>query len=143
MIPWGLIALQVTQAKTPAPQLKTQTETVVAPLRTVPQTLQITRGSGPLIKAGDLVSIHYKMVKEGRVFADTERHGLTYEFVVGDAKVPSFFSQSVIGLQQNGGRQSLVPWEASGTQNGFPPILPPKTDFELTIRVMSVRPVSS
>lgn len=143
MIPWGLITLQVTKTSAQSPQMKTQTETVVAPLRTVPRTISILRGLGPSIKSGDLVSIHYKLVKDGRVFADTERTGLTFEFVVSDPKVPSFFSQSVIGLQQGGGRQSLIPWEASGTQNGFPPILPPKTDFELTIRVMAVRTPSS
>ncbi|MDI9639650.1 FKBP-type peptidyl-prolyl cis-trans isomerase [Geitlerinema splendidum] len=105
------------------------------------QTLQLLKTSGPVAKQGDRVTIHYRIEANGSLISDTATTGLPFQFVIGDQRVPSFLSLGAEGLSERSTRIFIVPAGLAGGDQGKPPLMPPKQDLRVTVRLVKLTPV--
>lgn len=110
-------------------------QTVSAPGPVI-QTIASTPGVGLAAQAGDRVTVHLRVKAGGRLLIDSVRSGLPFSFVLGTTDQPQFLTEAVKGLRPRGHRECRVPAVLAGGDKGWPPILPPKTDLDVTVRLI-------
>ena len=136
MVPWMVVffvalwqPVNSATTKVASPQLAQVAQIV---------TTNVSRGSGQMVKPGDIVTVELKVTAKGKTVVDTGSTGVPYTFVVGDGRVSEFLSQGAIGLQARGIRTFTVPAALAGGQSGKPPFLPPGAELQVTMKLVSV-----
>ncbi len=102
-------------------------------------------GSGLPTRDGDLVTIHFTArAADGRILADSERRGLPYTFQLGKDAVMPVWPRLVRGMRVGAERRIIAsPWLLAGVE-GNPPVLPPNTGAEVTVRLVRIeRPAAA
>lgn len=121
----GAKAAQITVPKTPAP-----TKLIVQPL---------IKGTGPVVKAGQSIKVHYTGVlwKNGKKFDASGDHGGPVEFPIGAGKVITGWDKGLVG-QTVGSRVLLVvpPGEGYGAK-GSPPLIGAKDTLVFVIDILA------
>ena len=142
MLPLGLIfvALLKTSAMVMPKPTPTLSQLSPMPSATI-QTLQLLKTSGPMAKRGDRVTIHYRIEASGSLISDTATTGLPFQFVIGDQRVPAFLSLGAEGLSERSTRIFIVPAGLAGGDQGKPPLMPPKQDLRVTVRLVTLTAV--
>jgi peptidylprolyl isomerase len=67
-------------------------------------------GSGPEVKAGDTISIHYHgTLQDGTVFDSSVQRGTPFETTIGVGQVIVGWDEGVPGMKVGGKRQLIIP----------------------------------
>lgn len=91
-------------------------------------------GTGPQVKMGDTVLVHYTgKLRSGTQF-DSSKGRDPLNVTVG-AGVIDGFSKGLVGMRVGGKRKVTIPWKMAYGEMGRPPVIPPKATliFELEL----------
>jgi FKBP-type peptidyl-prolyl cis-trans isomerase len=94
-------------------------------------------GTGPQVKMGDAVLVHYAgKLKNGQQFDASKSHQPPdpLPVTVGQGVIEGF-SKGLIGMRVGGKRKVTIPWKMAYGEQGRPPVIPPKSTliFELEL----------
>jgi len=92
-------------------------------------------GSGPEVKAGDRVSVHYTgKLLNGKKFDSSKDRGTPFEFTVGQKEVIAGWDAGVVGMKKGGVRQLIIPPAIAYGAQGSGSIGPNQVlDFEIEL----------
>ncbi len=101
--------------------------------------VDIKVGSGPAVKAGDSVSVHYvgKLV-DGKEFDSSLARNQPFEFRVGQGVVIKGWDIGLVGMQAGGVRRLVIPPEQAYGARGVPGI-PPDSTLIFDIELLKIR----
>jgi FKBP-type peptidyl-prolyl cis-trans isomerase len=95
-------------------------------------------GSGPEVKNGDSVVVHYKgTLRDGTKFDDSYIRGEPFVFTVGEGMVIAGWDEGLIGMKQGGERILVVPPEMAYGNRQVGPI-PPNAPLIFMIELLSI-----
>lgn len=80
-------------------------------------------GTGPEVKEGDVVSVHYAgRLQDGTEFDNSRTRGAAFEFEVGDGQVIAGWEEGLVGMRVGGERILVIPPEKGYGAAGIGPI---------------------
>ena len=97
-------------------------------------------GTGPPVKAGDRVSVHYTgTLAGGKVFDSSKSRNQPFEFVVGRGTVIRGWEVGLVGMQAGGVRRLIIPPEQAYGDRGAPPVIPPRSTLYFEVELLKIR----
>jgi FKBP-type peptidyl-prolyl cis-trans isomerase len=96
-------------------------------------------GTGPAVKAGDTVTVHYVgTLRDGSVFDSSKARGLPSDFVVGRGVVIKGWDVGLIGMQVGGVRKLVIPPDEGYGARRVGPI-PPNSTLTFEIDLLGIK----
>lgn len=118
-------------------------QAVPAPPPGPPGKLEITdttKGTGPEVKNGDTISVHYVgTLKDGTKFDSSRDRGTPFDFQVG-GRVIDGWNKGVLGMKPGGKRKLVIPYQMAYGEMGAPPKIPPRSDLVFEIELLKILP---
>jgi FKBP-type peptidyl-prolyl cis-trans isomerase len=104
----------------------------------VTKIVDVKLGTGPAVKPGDEVEVHYvgKLVS-GKEF-DSSR-GRPFGFGVGRGMVIKGWDIGLVGMQAGGVRQLTIPPREAYGERGAPPVIPPNSTLLFEIELLKIK----
>lgn len=100
----------------------------------------IVVGSGPEVKSGDTVDVHYTgTFLDGRKFDSSLDRGQPFSFTVGAGSVIKGWDQGLVGMKTGGKRQLIIPSELAYGEVGAPGAIPPNTPLVFEIQLVAIK----
>ncbi len=98
----------------------------------------LKRGSGPVAKTGDTVSIDYTgtLKSTGKQF-DSSKGRQPISFQLGGGVIPGF-TMGVTGMRVGEKRKIVIPYALAYGEAGRPPVIPAKADLIFEIELVSL-----
>lgn len=85
-------------------------------------------GQGPVVKAGDLVSVNYVLsLSDGTLIQNSKDFGKPFQFILGAGEVIPGWEQGFVGMKVGGVRTIVIPPELAYGANQAGPIPPNST----------------
>ena len=114
------------------------------PLPTGPITQLIIKdivvGSGPEVKNGDTVEVHYTgTFLDGTKFDSSLDRGQPFSFTVGAGNVIRGWEEGLIGMKTGGKRQLIIPSDLAYGAYGAPGAIPPNTPLAFEIQLIAIK----
>ena len=108
------------------------------PIRT--SIVDVKLGSGPAVKAGDRVVVHYVgKLANGTIFDSSKPRGSPFEVVLGRGSLIKGWELGLQGMQAGGVRRlSIPPGEAYGAK-GSPPAIPPDSTLAYEVELIAIK----
>ena len=83
----------------------------------------IQKGTGALVKDGDVVSVHYiGRLQNGQEFDNSYNRGTPFTFTVGNGQVIKGWDEGLVGMQVGGQRVLVIPPDLAYGDSGLGPI---------------------
>ena len=99
-------------------------------------------GTGPAVKSGDLVTVHYVgTLSSGKEFDSSRSRGQPFTVPVGARQVIRGWDIGLIGMQAGGVRRLVIPSEEAYGEKGAPPVIPPNATLRFEVELLHVTPV--
>ena len=96
-------------------------------------------GTGPSVRMGDLVKVHYiGRLPNGKEFDSSRTRGRPLEFTLGRGMVIRGFERGVVGMRIGGTRKIHIPYALGYGDQGSPPTIPPRTDLTFEVELLDV-----
>ena len=96
-------------------------------------------GTGPEVKDGSHVKVHYTgTLKSGEVF-DSAVGREPFEVTVGKGEVIKGWDKGLVGMKQGGKRKLTIPYDLAYGEAGSPPKIPPRATLLFDIEVLEVK----
>jgi peptidylprolyl isomerase len=131
----------------PAPAGAASTETdkeTGKPIVTTPSGLkyvEITAGTGPLVKTGDHVSVIYVgKLLDGTKFDASADHGGTFDYVQGVTGLIAGWTEGTSTMKVGGERKLIIPPQLGYGQDGAGDAVPPNATLIFDIKLVSINP---
>jgi FKBP-type peptidyl-prolyl cis-trans isomerase len=100
-------------------------------------------GTGPAVKSGDLVTVHYVgTLPSGKEFDSSKPRGQPFMVPVGVGRVIRGWDIGLIGMQVGGVRRLVIPPEEAYGERGAPPVIPPNATLYFEVELLNVTPVA-
>lgn len=97
-------------------------------------------GSGPSVKSGDTISIHYLgTLVNGSKFDSSYDRGQPFETQIGVGMVIPGWDQGIIGLQVGGKRRLTIPYHLAYGEDGVPGAIPPKATLIFEVELVGIK----
>ena len=97
-------------------------------------------GTGPAVKAGDTVRVHYVgKLSDGTVFDSSKARGVPFEVVVGRGMVIQGWDAGLLGMQAGGVRQLVIPPEEAYGSKGAGKAVPPDSTLSFEVDLIGIR----
>jgi FKBP-type peptidyl-prolyl cis-trans isomerase len=95
-------------------------------------------GTGPDVKNGDTVQVHYTgKLRSGTQFDSSKgREPLTV--TVGQGVIEGF-SKGLVGMRVGGKRKVTIPWKQAYGESGRPPVIPPKSTLIFELELVKIQ----
>ena len=107
---------------------------------------QVTRivdvkvGTGPAVKPGDVVVVHYVgKLGNGQEFDSSRSRNNPLEFVVGRGKVIRGWDSGLGGMQAGGVRRLTIPRQEAYGNRGIRDVIPPKSTLLFEIDLIKIQ----
>jgi FKBP-type peptidyl-prolyl cis-trans isomerase len=101
-------------------------------------------GTGPAVKSGDLVTVHYVgTLPGGKEFDSSRPRGQPFTVPVGAGRVIRGWDIGLIGMQVGGVRRLVIPPEEGYGAKGVPPVIPPNATLRFEVELLQVAPATS
>ncbi len=101
-------------------------------------------GTGPAVKKGDHVSVHYTgRLLDGTQFDSSLDRGVPFEFVVGDKQVIEGWDDGVVGMKKGGKRKLTIPPHLAYGKTGSPPKIGPDATLVFEIELLDIVPAGT
>ena len=96
-------------------------------------------GTGPEVKTGDRVLVHYTgTLMDGTKFDSSLDRGTPFEFVVGGGTVIEGWALGVVGMQKGGKRKLTIPPHLAYDLRGSPPKIGPNATLQFEIELVDI-----
>lgn len=130
-------------ASTPSSGPLSKEPTVKPPAGPAPATLvtkEVVKGTGPVAKAGDTVTVNYvgALYKTGKVFNASWETKQPFTFVLGRGQVISGWDKGVAGMRVGGRRELIIPAAEAYGKEGKPPKIPPNSPLVFIVDLLAV-----
>ena len=99
-------------------------------------------GTGPQVKMGDAVLVHYAgKLKNGQQFDASKSHQPPdpLPVTVGTGVIEGF-SKGLVGMRVGGKRKVTIPWKMAYGEAGRPPVIPPKSTLIFELELVKINP---
>ena len=97
-------------------------------------------GTGPPVKPGDTVTVHYTgTLTGGKVFDSSKGRARPFDFVVGRGMVIRGWEVGLVGMQVGGVRRLTIPPEQAYGDRGAPPVIPPKAFLHFEVELLNIK----
>ena len=97
-------------------------------------------GTGPAIKAGDLVKIHYTgVLEDGKKFDSSRDRGKPIQFVIGKGEVIKGWDLGLSGMKKGEMRRLLISYPLAYGEKGYPGIIPPKATLIFDVELVDFK----
>jgi FKBP-type peptidyl-prolyl cis-trans isomerase len=104
----------------------------------------VTVGTGPAVKSGDLITVHYVgTLPGGKEFDSSRPRGQPFTVPVGAGRVIRGWDIGLLGMQAGGVRRLVVPPEEAYGQKRAPPVIPPNATLRFEVELLQVAPAAS
>ena len=96
-------------------------------------------GSGPAVKAGDTVSVHYVgKLADGKTFDSSKGRGPPFELSVGRGMVIKGWDVGLVGMKVGGIRRLVIPPDEAYGKKGAPPVIPPNATLHFEVELIRI-----
>lgn len=96
-------------------------------------------GSGKEAKFSDEVTVHYVgTFLDGKVFDSSREKNRPFTFVLGAGMVIQGWDEGVVGMKVGEIRTLRVPYDMAYGDQGFPPVIPPKTPLLFEVELLEI-----
>lgn len=128
---------------TPPTNPTTITPPTNKPLPSAPTSLVVADtqvGTGPAVKSGDKVKVHYVgKLLDGTEFDASRKHGNDgFSFKVGAGQVIKGWDQGLVGMKVGGKRKLTIPSDLAYGDRGAGSVIPPKATLVFDIELLSI-----
>lgn len=101
----------------------------------------LATGSGPEVKKGDRILVHYTgTLLDGTKFDSSVDRGTPFEFEVGKGQVIVGWELGVIGMQKGSKWKLTIPPHIGYGSTGHPPKIPPDATLVFEIELVDIIP---
>jgi FKBP-type peptidyl-prolyl cis-trans isomerase len=101
----------------------------------------VVEGTGPAVKKGDRVSVHYTgRLLDGTQFDSSLDRGTPFEFVIGQQQVIEGWDDGVVGMKKGGKRKLKIPPHLAYGRKGSPPKIGPDATLLFDIELLEIVP---
>jgi FKBP-type peptidyl-prolyl cis-trans isomerase len=102
--------------------------------------LDVTEGSGPAARAGDLLSVHYTgtLASDGTQFDSSHKLGRTLLVRLGAGEVIKGWDEGLVGMKAGGKRKLFIPAQLAYGPTGRPPAIPPDADLVFELELVGI-----
>jgi FKBP-type peptidyl-prolyl cis-trans isomerase len=108
-----------------------------------PTTLQIEdikKGSGPEVKAGDTITVHYTgTLLDGTKFDSSLDRNQPFTFVIGNGDVIAGWDQGLVGMQVGGQRQLTIPPELAYGDQSVGGVIPANSTLVFVVDLLEIK----
>ncbi|WP_435011744.1 FKBP-type peptidyl-prolyl cis-trans isomerase [Tundrisphaera lichenicola] len=112
----------------------------IAALR--PKVTQVTDlkvGTGPAVKKGDSVEVHYVgKLSDGSTFDSSKSRGQPITLGVGQGMVIKGWESGLVGMKAGGVRRLVIPPEEGYGPKGAPPAIPPNATLDFEVELLKI-----
>ncbi|KAK4181474.1 putative FK506-binding protein [Triangularia setosa] len=99
-----------------------------------------TPGSGPEVKKGDSVDVHYKgTLENGTEFDQSYKRGQPLNFTVGAGMVIQGWDAGLVGMQVGEKRKLTIPSELAYGERGIPGVIPAKATLIFETELVKIK----
>lgn len=99
----------------------------------------LTVGTGPEVKAGDMIRMHYRgTLQDGKEFDSSYRRGEPFVAQIGVGQVIKGWDEGVIGMRAGGKRLLVVPPEKGYGLSGAGNVIPPNATLTFELELVSI-----
>jgi len=99
----------------------------------------IQEGTGPEVKSGDTILIHYKgTLQDGTKFDSSYDRDQPFETQIGVGRVIQGWDQGILGLKAGGKRKLTIPYQLAYGEQGIPGSIPPKATLIFEVELIDV-----
>lgn len=96
-------------------------------------------GSGPMVKAGDTVSVHYTgWLEDGTKFDSSLDRGTPFQFTVGARMVIAGWDEGLQGMQVGGKRKLVIPANLGYGEAGAGDVIPPNATLIFEVELLEI-----
>jgi FKBP-type peptidyl-prolyl cis-trans isomerase len=100
-------------------------------------------GTGPAVKPGDLITVHYVgTLPGGKEFDSSRPRGQPFTVPVGAGRVIQGWDVGLLGMQAGGVRRLVIPPEEAYGEKGAPPVIPPNATLRFEVELLQLTPVA-
>ena len=104
------------------------------------QIIDVKIGTGPPIKPGDTVMVHYiGTLTGGKIFDSSKGRGQPFDFVVGRGTVIRGWDVGLVGMRVGGVRRLIIPPQQAYGDRGVPPVIPPKATLHFEVQLLTIQ----
>lgn len=97
-------------------------------------------GTGPAVKSGDTVTVHYVgTLTDGTEFDSSRKHGQPFTFEVGKGRVIKGWDAGLVGMKVGGRRKLTIPSDLAYGDRGMSSVIPPKATLLFDIELLSIK----
>ncbi len=95
------------------------------------------KGSGPEVKAGQLVQVHYTgYLEDGTKFDSSRDRGTPLGFTLGKKEVIEGWDLGVQGMKKKEKRKLIIPHTLAYGEQGYPGVIPPKATLIFDVELV-------
>ncbi|HVR74640.1 MAG TPA: FKBP-type peptidyl-prolyl cis-trans isomerase [Planctomycetota bacterium] len=104
----------------------------------------LKEGSGASPPLGSMVKVHCTgWLPDGKVFIDTRTHNVPKEYRLARAEMIDGWVEALLTMKPGEKRKLRVPKELAYSKQGFPKVVPPNSDLDFEIELVSFTPPGS
>ena len=101
-------------------------------------------GTGPAVKSGDLIAVHYVgTLPGGKEFDSSKPRGQPFTVPVGAGRVIKGWDIGLLGMQAGGVRRLVIPPEEAYGAKGVPPLIPPNATLRFEVELLQITPAAT
>lgn len=100
---------------------------------------ELTVGTGPEVRAGDVIRMHYRgTLEDGKEFDSSYRRGEPFQAQIGVGQVIKGWDEGVIGMRVGGKRRLIIPPEKGYGLSGAGNVIPPNATLTFELELVSI-----
>ena len=104
------------------------------------QFVDLKLGTGPAVKSGDTVSVHYVgRLSDGRTFDASKPRGEPFDFTLGRGMVIRGWDIGLAGMRAGGVRRLTIPPEEAYGKLGAPPTIPGNATLTFEVELLGIK----
>ena len=96
-------------------------------------------GTGPEVKSGDTVFMHYSgTLEDGHKFDSSYDRGQPFETQIGVGRVIRGWDEGVPGMKVGGKRRLTIPYDMAYGDRGVPGVIPPQSTLIFDVELIDI-----